>query len=111
MKKELLNDRIYTAYPFDYLYFGITAEEIESEIDDIETGFHLIHYEDYYEFVHKGIFHRDIDSLRLTMLDNIMDLKIEDVLPEKRNGFFVDVKDLNSWTLPSFTKKILNSIK
>lgn len=80
MTKEFLNDRIYTAYPFDYLYFGITDQEIESEIDDIETGFHLIHYEDYYEFVHKGIFHRDIDDLRLTMLGNIMDLKIEDIL-------------------------------
>tara|TARA_Y100001970_G_scaffold288294_1_gene415180 strand:+ start:1819 stop:3042 length:1224 start_codon:yes stop_codon:yes gene_type:complete len=80
MTKEFLNDRIYTAYPFDYLYFGITDQEIDGEIDDIETGFHLIHYEDYYEFVHKGIFRRDIDDLRLTMLDNIMDLKIEDVL-------------------------------
>ena len=80
MTKEFLNDRIYSAYPFDYLYFGITKQEIESEIDDIETGFHLIHYEDYYEFIHKGIFHRNIDDLRLTMLDNIMDLKIEDIL-------------------------------
>lgn len=80
MTKEFLNDRIYSAYPFDYLYFGITDQEIEGEIDDIETGFHLIYYEDYYEFVHKGIFRRDIDDLRLTMLDNIMDLKIEDIL-------------------------------
>lgn len=80
MTKELLNDRIYSAYPFDYLYFGIREDEIEQEIEDINLGFHLIHYEDYYEFVHSGIFHRDIDRLRLTMLDNIMDLKIEDVL-------------------------------
>ena len=80
MTKELLNDRIYSAYPFDYLYFGIREDEIEQEIEDINLGFHLIHYEDYYEFVHNGIFRRDIDRLRLTMLDNIMDLKIEDVL-------------------------------
>ena len=80
MTKELLNDRIYSAYPFDYLYFGIREDEIEQEVEDIDLGFHLIHYEDYYEFVHSGIFHRDIDRLRLTMLDNIMDLKIEDVL-------------------------------
>ena len=25
--------------------------------------------------------------------------------------FFINVKDLSNWTLPSFTKKILNSIK
>ena len=80
MTKELLNDRIYTAYPFDYLYFGIKEDEIEGEREDIAVGFNLIHYEDYYEFVHKGIFHRNIDKLRLEMLDNVMNLKVEDVL-------------------------------
>ena len=50
-------------------------------------------------------------NIKMSNMDMRIAIKIEDVLPEKRNGFFVDVKDLNSWTLPSFTKKILNSIK
>ena len=44
-----------------------------------------------------------------------MDMKIainmKNNLPEKSDGFFINVKDLSSWTLPSFTKKILNTIK
>jgi len=50
-------------------------------------------------------------NIKMSNMDMRIAIKREDSLPEKRNGFFVDVKDLNSWTLPSFTKKILNSIK
>ena len=32
-------------------------------------------------------------------------------LPDKKNGFFVDVKDVTNLTLPSFTKKIINTIR
>ena len=32
-------------------------------------------------------------------------------LPNYKNGFFIDKNNLSSLTLPSFTKKLLNSIK
>ena len=50
-------------------------------------------------------------NIKMSNMDMRIAIKKEDSLPDKRNGFFVDVKDLSSWTLPSFTKKILNSIK
>ena len=44
-----------------------------------------------------------------------MDMRIaitmKNNLPEKKNGFIVDVKDLTNLTLPSFTKKIINTIR
>ena len=76
----------------------LLQDNLSQRIDDIETGFHLIHYEDYYEFVHKGIFHRDIDALRLTMLDNIMDLKIEDIL-RKVDIYSLGTHSRRSWLL------------
>ena len=50
-------------------------------------------------------------NIKMSNMDMKIAIKIKDNLPEKINGFFVDVKDLSNWTLPSFTKKILNSIK
>lgn len=44
-------------------------------------------------------------------MDMRIAIKIKNNLPKKSDGFFINVKDLSNWTLPSFTKKILNTIK
>ena len=38
-------------------------------------------------------------------------INMKNNLPENSDGFFINAKDLSDWTLPSFTKKILNTIK
>ena len=47
----------------------------------------------------------------MSNMDMRIAITIKNKLPEKTNGFFVDVKDLSNLTLPSFTKKILNTIR
>ena len=50
-------------------------------------------------------------NIKMSNMDMRIAIKIKNKLPEKTNGFFVDVKDLSNLTLPSFTKKILNTIR
>ena len=50
-------------------------------------------------------------NIKMSNMDMRIAIKIRNKLTEKRNGFFVDVKDLSNLTLPSFTKKILNTIR
>ena len=50
-------------------------------------------------------------NIKMSNMDMRIAIKIKNNLPDRKDGFFVNVKDLSNWTLPSFTKKILNSIK
>ena len=50
-------------------------------------------------------------NIKMSNMDMRIAIKMRNKLTEKRNGFFVDVKDLSNLTLPSFTKKILNTIR
>ncbi len=50
-------------------------------------------------------------NIKMSNMDMRIAITMKNKLPEKRNGFFVDVKDLSNLTLPSFTKKILNTIR
>ena len=50
-------------------------------------------------------------NIKMSNMDMRIAIKTKNNLPVKRDGFFINVKDLSNWTLPSFTKKILNSIK
>ena len=50
-------------------------------------------------------------SIKMSNMDMRIAITMKNKLPEKSNGFFVDVKDLSNLTLPSFTKKILNTIR
>jgi A/G-specific adenine glycosylase len=50
-------------------------------------------------------------NIKMSNMDMRIAIKMKNNLPDKRDGFFVNFKDLSNWTLPSFTKKILNSIK
>jgi len=50
-------------------------------------------------------------NIKMSNMDMRIAIKRENNLPFSDNGFFVDINNLSSWTLPSFTKKILNSIK
>ena len=50
-------------------------------------------------------------NIKMSNMDMKIAINMKNNLPEKSDGFFVNVKDLSNWTLPSFTKKILNSIK
>ena len=50
-------------------------------------------------------------SIKMSNMDMRIAIKRENNLPISNNGFFIDINNLSGWTLPSFTKKILNSIK
>ncbi len=50
-------------------------------------------------------------NIKMSNMDMRIAIKIKRNLPENNDGFFINVEDLSDWTLPSFTKKILNSIK
>ena len=50
-------------------------------------------------------------NIKMSNMDMRIAINMKNNLPEKSDGFFINVKDLSNWTLPSFTKKILNSIK
>ena len=50
-------------------------------------------------------------NIKMSNMDMRIAIKEANNLPNSKNGFFVGEDDLSNWTLPSFTKKILNSIK
>ena len=50
-------------------------------------------------------------NIKMSNMDMKIAINMKNNLPEKSDGFFINVKDLSNWTLPSFTKKILNTIK
>ena len=50
-------------------------------------------------------------NIKMSNMDMRIAITMKNKLPEKTNGCFVDVKDLSNLTLPSFTKKILNTIR
>ena len=50
-------------------------------------------------------------NIKMSNMDMRIAINMKNNLPEKSDGFFINIKDLSNWTLPSFTKKILNSIK
>ena len=50
-------------------------------------------------------------NIKMSNMDMRIAINMKNNLPEKSDGFFINVKDLSNWTLPSFTKKILNTIK
>ncbi len=50
-------------------------------------------------------------NIKMSNMDMRIAITMKNNLPEKKNGFFVDVKDLTNLTLPSFTKKIINTIR
>lgn len=50
-------------------------------------------------------------NIKMSNMDMRIAITMKNDLPEKKNGFFVDVKDLTNLTLPSFTKKIINTIR
>ena len=50
-------------------------------------------------------------NIKMSNMDMKIAIKDEYNLPNYKNGFFIDKNNLSSLTLPSFTKKLLNSIK
>ena len=50
-------------------------------------------------------------NIKMSNIDMRIAITMKNNLPLNRNGFFVDVKDLSNLTLPSFTKKIINTIR
>ena len=50
-------------------------------------------------------------NIKMSNMDMRIAITMKNNLTEKKNGFFVDVKDLTNLTLPSFTKKIINTIR
>ena len=50
-------------------------------------------------------------NIKMSNMDMRIAITMKNNLPDKKNGFFVDVKDVTNLTLPSFTKKIINTIR
>ena len=50
-------------------------------------------------------------NIKMSNMDMRIAINMKKNLIKKKDGFFVNINDLSNWTLPSFTKKILHSIK
>jgi len=50
-------------------------------------------------------------NIKMSNMDMRIALKKVRNFPNKKNGFLMGINELNDWTLPSFTKKILNTQK
>ena len=50
-------------------------------------------------------------NIKMSNMDMKIAIKREYNMPNLKNGFFVGKNEFSNLTLPSFTKKILNSIK
>tara|TARA_B100001287_G_C22673610_1_gene526529 strand:+ start:1478 stop:2542 length:1065 start_codon:yes stop_codon:yes gene_type:complete len=72
MKEEFLNDRIYEAYQFEYIYYPITNDQLHIEQEEIALNYYRKEYEKLYYPVHHGVFHRNIDELRFELLEDIL---------------------------------------
>ena len=70
MKKEFMSDRIYEAYPFEYIYYPVKEPYITEEQENIALRYHRKDYKNIYKVIHVDLFHRDIDELRFTMLED-----------------------------------------
>ena len=50
-------------------------------------------------------------NIKISNMNMKIAIKKKNNIPIINNGFFIGKNDFNNWTLPSFTKKILNSIE
>ncbi len=50
-------------------------------------------------------------NIKISNMDMRIALKKTKISPKFKNGFLIGLNELSSWTLPSFTKKILNTVK
>ena len=49
--------------------------------------------------------------IKMSNMDMKIALKKVKNFPKLKNGFLIGTNELNNWTLPSFTKKILSTIE
>ena len=70
MKKEFMNDRIYEAYPFEYIYYPINDTYTIEEQENIALKYYRKDYENIHKVIHVNLFHRNIDELRFEMLED-----------------------------------------
>jgi hypothetical protein len=83
MIEEMIGDRIYEAYPFEYYYYLLEdKKDILTEMDKINSYQNLIFYYELYEPIHKSIFNTDTDKLRSKLLE------------DKLNGLDMDLDEL-----------------
>ena len=50
-------------------------------------------------------------NIKMSNMDMKIAIKNVKNYPLKKNGFLIGSNELSNWTLPSFTKKILNTVK
>ena len=70
MKKEFLSDRIYEAYPFEYIYYSVSDKYIQEEQENIALKYYRKDYENIHKVIHVDLFHRNVDELRFEMLED-----------------------------------------
>jgi len=83
MIEEMIGNRIYESYPFEYNYYLLNdTKDITTEIAQLKLYQNLINYYEIYEPIHKLIFNTDTDKLRSKLLE------------DKLNGFSMDLDKL-----------------
>jgi len=50
-------------------------------------------------------------KIKMSNMDMRIAIKLKKNYQSSKNGFFIGINELRNWTLPSFTKKILNNVK
>ena len=83
MKEEMINNRIYEAYPFEYIYYQFyDKKDILIELESIGLDQNWINYYELYEPIHRLIFDVDTDKLR------------KELLGDKLNGLSMNLDEL-----------------
>jgi len=72
MINEFNNDRIYEAYPFEYIYYPLNDKELYVEQGEIALKYHRREYEKIYQPIHEFIFNRNSDELRFEHLEDML---------------------------------------
>ena len=71
MLQEITSNRLYEAYPFEYLYYSMSnRKDILSEQENIKSYQNLINYYELYSPIHHSIFDIDTDTLRQQLLED-----------------------------------------
>jgi len=72
MINEFNNDRIYEAYPFEYIYYPLDDKELYVEQGEIALKYFRREYEKIYKPIHELIFNRNCDELRFEHLEDML---------------------------------------
>ena len=77
---QLHGSRVYSPYPYDYIFCQGSKEELKKEYNSFDRGFYKSYHDDYVR-IHKGIFNRnDIGDLIKDDLSKVNNTKKEVIM-------------------------------